>query len=59
MGRTCSKDGAKRNEGGWLKLFWSSRMRWCGLDSSGSGQGKVESPCECVIESSGSMLETI
>jgi hypothetical protein len=27
-------------------------MGWCGLDRSGSGQGQVESSCECGSETS-------
>jgi hypothetical protein len=30
-------------------------MEWCGLDWSGSGQGQVESSCECSDEPSGSI----
>jgi hypothetical protein len=30
-------------------------MEWCGLHSSGLGQGKVKSSCECDNEPSGSI----
>jgi hypothetical protein len=38
-----------------IKMDLADRMGWCGLDQSGSGQGQVESSCECGNEPLGSI----